>query len=492
MNHRAARPRNLLLALLLVVPLIVGAVVTAAVNLQPGDSWAPGGEAAGAPVAGSAAGIDPADLVDARRAASEAGSQASFLSTGTGELSDGTGQLRDGAGELASGVDDAKTGAQELHDGLVQLQSATGQLGAGATRVADGVGSAVDQVLGLGAVQGQILTAIDDIDGELAESDYEGAGELRDQLAGFRDQVEAADLEGSVTDQLTQLKEGSREIANQLAVPGYGFHDGIYSATDGARRLNEGLGALQGGVDEAVTGVNDLDDGAQRIDQMAERNQDKLTEVQRSLPAGQAPAESGGVQAAAESEPMGQLLPMYALLLGALAALGGVAVGFLGRGRRLDLVLGGAGVVALTGVLFALLGQGLTVGGTVVAVGVLALMTAASTGLTLLARRVAGDRWGGMAAMVGAIIQVGLVGWVWQAAASADVGTGWQVIAALTPLHHVTGALSAAGNAGDPTLIWLGGGVLAAVAVLSFVVLGLGRREAAAGGTAADGERATA
>lgn len=467
-----------LIALLAVVPLILGAVYLAVAGPGLERSWSDAAHPAGAPVAQGPAGVDPAELVDARRAASEAGTQAGFLTTGTDELTSGTGQLRDGAGDLAAGTEEAKAGAQELHNGLVQLQAATGQLGDGATQVADGVGSAVDQIVGLGAVQGQILTALDDIDGKLADSRDPQVGKLRRDLAGFRGQVEAVDLTGGITDQLTELKEGSREIANQLAVPGYGFHDGIYSATDGARQLNEGLGALQGGVGEAVDGVSQLDDGAQRIDQMAETNKDQLNTIQRSLPAVQAPAQGEGVQAAAESEITGQLAPMYALLIGALAALGGVAAAYIGRGRWLDLLLGGVGVVVLSGVLFGLLSQGVEAVGVAAGVAVLALMTAASAGLTLLARCVAGDRWGAVFTMVWSIVQVGLVGWVWQTASRTEIAVAWEVIAALTPLHYVTGALSAVGNAGAPQLVWLGAGVLAAVAVLAFAAVGLGRRNA--------------
>lgn len=476
MTRRAARFRSFLLALLLLVPLIIGAVITATADLQPARSWS-AGEPAAAPAADSPASIDPAELVDARRAASEAGTQAGFLTSGTEELSEGTGQLRDGADELAVGVEEAKTGAQQLHNGMIELQAATGQLGNGATELADGVGGAVDQIVGLGVIQGQILTAIDTLDEDLADEDEPRIQDLRRDLAGFRDQVATVDLGGGITDQLNRLKDGSREIANQLAVPGYGFHDGMYSATDGARQLNEGLGMLQGGVGEAVDGVDQLDDGAQRIDQMAQTNQDQLTTVQRSLPAVQAPA----ADATEESvDPAASLAPMYALLIGALAVLGGVAVGFIGRGRWLDILLGIVGVVALSGVFFALLAQGFGTANLAVAIGLLTLMTTASTGLTLVLRRVAGDRWGGVLSMAGAIIQVGVVGWVWQTAAGADIGTIWQVIAALTPLHHITGALAATGNAGDPLLVWLGAGVLAGVALVAFVAVALGRRRAAA------------
>lgn len=487
MNHRAARTRSLLLALLLVIPLIVGALLTATADLRPENSWVAAEEPPGAPAAGDPTGIAPAELVDARRAASEADAQAGFLATGTGELVDGTGQLREGAGDLVGGVDEAKGGAQQLAEGMVQLQAATGQLGTGASQVADGVAVAVEQVAGLSAIQMQLIQAIDGINTELEKSKVPEAKEIRNQLAGFRTQVEAFPLSGENADQLDQLRTGARDLANQLAVPGYGFHDGVYSATDGAQRLNEGLGQLQGGVGTAVDGVDELDEGAQRLDQMATATQDKLGNVQRSLPAVQPPARGAGAAdgqpvAAAHIVESNSLVPMYALLIGTLAALGGIAVGYLGTGagRWIDRILGGVGVITLGGILYALLAQGLTPLALAAGVAVLALMTAASAGLTLIARRVAGDRWGGLLAIFGAIVQVGLVGWVWKTAAVAEVSTVWGVIASLTPLHYATAALTSTGNSGDPTMVWLGVAVLAAVAVISFVVLRGGRREAAA------------
>ena len=153
--NRKVGTRALLLALVLIVPLVIGAVVATVSEWQPAEAWSQ--EQAGAPSDGT---IDPAELYDVARALSEANAQAGFLANGAQQLADGTGELKDGAGELGGGVDKLAGGSQELYDGLIQLQSGTAQLGNGATELADGVGGAVDQVIGLGVVRGQILQAL--------------------------------------------------------------------------------------------------------------------------------------------------------------------------------------------------------------------------------------------------------------------------------------------------------------------------------------------
>lgn len=462
MSHSVARPRNLLLALLLVVPLLIGATVAAAMNLQPAATWSAAGEPAGAPVADSPAGVDPAELVDARRAASEAGSQAGFLSSGTEELVDGTGQLREGAGELAEGVRAAQSGSEELRQGLVELQAGTGQLGQGATQVADGVAEAVEQVTGLSAIQVQLLGAIDEITDGLAEEGSPEAREVREQLIGFRDQVEAFPLDGEAVDQLNELRDGAREISNQLNVPGYGFHDGIYSATEGTRELAVGMGELAAGVDEAVSGVTDLDDGAQQIDRMAEQNSERIDTVQRSLPAVQPTA---GVEET-EVEVQSALPPMYALLIAAMLSIGGTALAWgartsTGKRRWFGMTAATFGLVAIGGMLLALLASGMGVANALLSGGVLLLTVLSAAVMTAVMLRLFGTLGGGIIAGLGVILQIGVVGWVWQAASGTELGLLWQTVVHLMPLHYATAGLTALGNAGSGTVLWLALGVLA-------------------------------
>lgn len=472
--------RSRILALLALVPLLIGAVIVL-LGMTVDRSWSAAGEEspAGAPVAAAPGGADAAQIAQAQKAAANASAQAGMLSTGTGQLAEGTGKLREGAGELGGGVREAQDGASQLAEGMRQLQAATGQLGGGATELADGVGGAVDQVVGLGAVQGQLLEAVDNLDRELAASSDPRAGELRGQLGDFRRQVENVDFGGEITSQLTRLKDGSRELANQLAVPGYGYHDGIYQATEGAKQLDQGLGQLGGGVDEAVNGVNQLDDGAKRVDGMAATNKDRVNDVRRALPATQAAASAQGAEATGEEAATGSsLAPVYALLIGALAALGGLAAGLMYLARSREAWLVGAGTVLSAAALFWVL-SGAGVVAVLAAAGILALLTAASAAVALVGVVALGRTVAAPLLVVAAVVQVGLVGWVWKTAASSDPTIVWQAVSGLTPLHWGTGALTAAGNGADATVAWTGAAILAAVLVLAWLAIGSARREPA-------------
>lgn len=451
--------RHLLVVLLLLVPLVVGAAVAAATHLDPASAWSSGEEPAAAPAA-PAAPVPAAtpELVDARRAAGEAGAQAGFLTTGTGELVDGVADMKTGAEALPGQFNEAVTGAQQLHQGLVELQAGVGQLGAGAGEVADGVGGAVDQVIGLGALQGQLLEAIDATVADLDGVKDPDVVEARAQLLDLRGQVELIRLDGPVAEQLQALKDGSREIANQLGVPGYAFHDGIYSATRGAQDLSYGLTQAQDGVGEAVDGVAALQEGAQRVDDMATRTQDRITAVQRALPASPAPV--GEVEEAVEPA----LSPLFALLIAALVMVGGT---FAGASRRRWVLVATTVGLTAAGVLLlwlmapastpAMLGWSTVV----LALGVVAAAvgTRALTGLL-------GVAGGAAAAGMLGLVQLGVVGWVWKTLTTSDVPAVWQIAANLSPLGWATSGLTVAGNDGSLGALWLSLGVLAAVGVI--------------------------
>lgn len=270
-TSRPSHTRGILLCILLILPLLAGAAIAGVTGWDPARAWS--SEGTGAP---SAANADSAALSDAARAASEAQAQAGFLKSGTGQLATGTGKLKEGADGLGGGVDKLSSGSQELYDGLVQLQSGTAQLGNGATEVANGVGAAVDQIVGLKVVQGQLLQAIDGTVKDLEGNNSAEARNIKSQLADLRVQVNNFQLDQNLTDQLTRLKEGSREISNQLAVNGYGYHDGVYKAVEGAKQLNDGTKQLDAKVDEALSGVKQLDDGAKKVDGMAKQNHSKV------------------------------------------------------------------------------------------------------------------------------------------------------------------------------------------------------------------------
>lgn len=439
--------RRLLLAFILALPLIGGATYSAIETMDPSRAWSTPEDPAAAP--GSA------DLVPARRAAGEASSQAGFLSGGAAELSRGAAQLADGQAALAEGGHSATAGADQLASGMTQIQAGTGQLGDGAVKVADGVQKAVDQVQGIGLVQMQIVKEIDRVSAELEKDPSPKAAEFRKQLAGFRAQVETFKLDGAMVDQLSQLRSGSREIANQLAVPGYGYHDGIYTATKGSKELAAGLHELDAGLAQANTGAGQLRDGAVKVEGMATKNKEKIGAVQRALPADVAPA---------AEKPAPTLIPLLGFLISALVMVG----------CSLTSRWGLAAVLALGAIASLVMATALT---PLVAAYLLAGVLVSGLAAALLARGLVaafGPRWGSYAIWGSLLLQVGVVGWVWKLASRADVSPALNTAASLLPMHYSTAALTSAGNSGSMLVFGLSLGVLAALAVCGFAVQRLG------------------
>lgn len=453
-----------LLSATLLLPLIGGAAASAALGWTPATTWsAHQGEATGAPLATPGG----ADLVEARRAAGEAAAQAQLLTSATGQLKDGTGRLADGGTKLADGTRAAADGSAQLADALVQLQAGTGQLGDGATEIANGVGMAVDQVVGINAVRGQLLTAIDGTLKDLEKDKSPEANDILSQLGDLRNQVNNFSLEPAMVEDLKRLKDGSRELSNQLDVPGYAFHDGIYAATKGAKDLNAGMGELRAGVDEANKGIKDLDNGAAKVDSMAGVSKDKADGVRRALPAAPAAGQSGQSSAGATAQPAVEhtLSPIVAFLLAALSFLGAALLGLVRglRGWRLVGLL--AALACLPAVGVAVLATGpypLGIGLAAVA-GLLSAL--AGWGAARLLARAFGPA-GEVLVVAGGIGQLALVGWLWKLAAAAQLGTAWNVVAHALPLYWSSAAVTVAGNAGSVPLFAGAAAVLAALATL--------------------------
>ncbi len=466
-------------------------VAAAFAPMNPASTWVPRGaeNASGAPAVYS--GAD--NLVDARRAAGDASAQAGFLTQGTSKLKDGTEELRDGSTELADGISAAKDGADELSQGMIEIQAGTGQLADGATRLADNVGGAVDQVVGFDAIRGQVLAAIDDTLEGTRDSNDPDVKELRRQLEDLRTQVDTAELPEDWTNQLTELKDGSRELANQLSTPGYAYHDGIYDATNGASDLAEGLGEMDDRVGEAKDGVNKLADGAAKVDDMATNTKDRIGDIQRALPAAApvagaagsgAAGGAGGAGADGESSISSSLPPLAAMLVSALAVLGGLAAALAAYGvRRSRWTVLGLGTLLAAGagtILVTILGTGLTPLAIALTGLALALGTLASAGVTWILRDAFGELGGTATAGILALAQTGVVGWVWSRAATGDVDGIVRALSSAMPMHWSTSAISAAGNNGSATAMWTGIGLSALLAVLGIVAMRASRPAAAA------------
>ena len=423
---------------------LLALVVGVFLPMNPADTWANAGrdaEVSGAPQVG------PDNLGDARRAAGEAGQQAKVLKEGAGQLAAGIGEAQGQTQQLIDALAAAQSGSQQLADGMVQLQAGTGQLGAGATQLADSIGEIVGQVSGFEAVRGQVVGAIDRSLEELKDAKDPEAVKARESLKDLRAQAETAQLPPDVVAKMNQLRDGSRDLANQLAVPGYGYHDGIYTATNGSAELAAGLRELQTQTGQATGGIDELVAGVEKINQMAGMNADKVGAVRAALPV---PAVAPG---AAGAEPVGPTLaPVAAMLLAAMAVLGGTALAaawFASRGRWWILSAGSVVLAAAGTILAGVIGSGFGVQEYGVAFIGLLLGTLASAGLASVLSRAFGAGVGLGSAGVLALVQTGLVGWVWRTATTAQVDSVWVALSQAAPMHWVSTAVSAAGNGGD-------------------------------------------
>lgn len=435
-----------LLALLLLIPLAVGTFF--ATDLA--STWSKEEEGAPVPM------VSGADLVPARRAAGEASTQADFVKRGTQELLDGSTKLSDGMGELSSGASTASSAATQLSQGMTQLQAGTAQLADGATRVADGVEEAVGYVNQIGIVQQQLLTMIDETDADLAKNPLPDAKQARARLAEVRPQVENFEFDATVVDQLAALRSGSREVANQLGQNGAQYHDGIYTATQGAQQLAQGLGQLEGGVSEAKQGADDLKAGAERVDGMAQKSTDSIKGTARAIPV--LPV----VNEEENEKPDTFLPPLYSFLVSLVVLLAAAFVGL----TRLPLwwkVGSNVAIVGLGLILVWLLGTAvspLALGGIAL---VLALTAAVGTLTATLLTRYFGQVGYGIV-LAGTLFQAGITGWVWESLTSGGAARWAQALAGIMPLNYPTAAITALGNGGNQVLLWTGIGVLVALA----------------------------
>ncbi|QPK83387.1 hypothetical protein G7Y29_00725 [Corynebacterium qintianiae] len=439
--------------------------------MAPASTWSSGESATGAPTVTPG----PDGLVDARRAAGEAAAQASLLTTGTGQLKDGVVQLDEGSAQLIDGISAANSGAQELSTGMVQLQAGTGQLASGATQVADAVGGVVDQVVGFEVVRGQVISTIDSTLEKLKDSREPDVVAAREALQGLREQARTAELPADVVSQLNELKNGSREVANQLSVPGFAYHDGVYSATNGAAELASGLGELDGGAGQAKDGIAQLREGSEKLDGMATQTSDTIDTVRRAIPAPAPVAAASGT--ADEDAPASALAPLAAMLIAALITVGGFGMaGAAGYARRNRwwIVAAGTGLLTVSGlVLVMVLGISLPPAAVLISALALAVASLASAGLTWMLMSTFGNAAGLGAGAALSVLQIGLVGWVWKSAAAGAVSDIVAASSGAAPMHWLTTALSAAGNGGSVAAMWTGVGLSAVVAALG--LMGLNR-----------------
>lgn len=444
--------RRILAAILLALPLLLGAITASAANLDIASSWNDSEEEQGAP----AAVADQEAIRSAHQAASQAVSQSSFLLMGTQQLVEGVGQLVAGADQLADGTSTAAEAAAALSQGMVQLQAGTDQLGSGATQLADAIDEAAAAGAGVEAVRGQIVQAIDDALADLRKNDDAESQEMISALQDLRQQAATYSLDEDILSDLREAQQGARQLANQLAVSGYAYHDGIYEATQGAQQLASGLAELDAGVGQAVDGINELEDGATQVDDMANTTSNRIKEVQRSLPT---------VSTATEGEAPSQLLsPLYAFFIAGFVMF---AATTWRRGSWILSVISLLAIAILAAGLVAIVGTNISAASAVVVGVIAAIALVAAAAATTAAMGIFGTVAGGAIALVLLALQAAFVGWVWNEAATQTVSNGMEFLVRLFPLHYATAAISTVGNGIWSTGLWISVGVLVAFAVVA-------------------------
>ncbi|WP_433667640.1 YhgE/Pip family protein [Nocardia sp. CA-136227] len=199
-------------------------------------------------------------------------------SKGATQLAQGTAQLADGSGQLSTGLDEAATGAtqlvagtRELHTGTVQLAdgarelvTGTDQLGTGATQIRDGVDQVITPLLDALEPAGKLAAQLNPLLDELSKNPDPSLADAATQLKGLIGQAHPGDPD-SLVSQLTQLRDGTKELARQLTDPKAEYRAGVLALADGSTQLRDGAVQLGAGATELSTGLRQLADGGHEL-----------------------------------------------------------------------------------------------------------------------------------------------------------------------------------------------------------------------------------
>lgn len=505
MRSRKGRIRRTLLSLLLVLPLIVGAAYLGWAGVGPSAAWTADGDGQARSAPGPVPGIDVAQVQEARRALGDANTRAGFLDMGMGRAEDGIGELSEGGTALVDGTGQIRSGAAELASGMTRLQAGTAELGNGARDLAAGATAMSDSVGMVSVAAGQVGAALGPALESLRASNDPAARDAVMDLESLERQLAMIDFD-AIAGEARTMADGANELSNQLNSPGAAYRDGVYSATRGATQLRDATAELDDGARELDGGLTELERGSGRLRDQVEDTTGAIREAQRVMPVPTvdqlAAAGLGAEDADGEAAPRATLAPTLAFVVSALVMLGASALWLIGRpGRWSDPdrparlrwlpgapMLGAlAGIVAVGAVVLFIMADGMDLLRGATSILVLGLAALAATALARAVLVVFGGTWGRVALLLGMVLQVGFIGWVWRTAAGTATGetelaTAWGAIAALLPLHHPTAALSALGNDGSATLWGVSAGVLLALVVIGALIerFGAGRRTAAA------------
>lgn len=226
----------------------------------------------------------------------EAGAGAAQLAAGTGELADGAQQLTAGfdeaiagAAQLGAGTGELRAGAAELAAGAGELLAGTDELGAGAVQLRDGVGEILTPVLDTLHTTDQLAAELTPLLDRLAASSDGALSGAAAQVRALLDQIDRTNSAG-ITGQLTELRDGTRELARQLTAPDAEYRAGVLALADGSAQLSAGTVELDNGMSELSAGLGQLADGARQVSDGTRQLDDGARELETGLRDGSAEA----------------------------------------------------------------------------------------------------------------------------------------------------------------------------------------------------------
>ncbi|WP_040701658.1 YhgE/Pip domain-containing protein [Nocardia vinacea] len=230
-----------------------------------------------------------AGLSDASQGVSQAASGSNQLADGSAQLATGLDQAFVGATTLVDGTGQLRAGTAQLATGATQLVGGTDQLGSGAVQIQDGVDQIVTPVLAVLDPLDQLTTELAPVLDQLANSSDPSLTAAATQLRALINQVRRADP-SSITAQLAQLHNGTRELARQLTDPHADYRAGVLALANGATQLRDGSTAIDHGMNELATGIRQLSVGGHQLQSGAAQLNDGMRQLDVGLRDGSAAA----------------------------------------------------------------------------------------------------------------------------------------------------------------------------------------------------------
>lgn len=215
------------------------------------------------------------------------------LSDGSQTLADGLGTAREGAATLADGSHRLSAGIQQATDPLLKLTDDLGSMGfdpnaagAAATRLSGNIKTVSDRLASLNVNYQQAAGIVNQVVDGLRSNPDPAVRGLGDTLAGAQRLLDVKGLDPATDEGLTQLRNNSQQLENDLADPGSGLRTFVAHALDGGLKadlitLRNGASDLDAGAHKLSDGLVQLADGGNQLKNGAEQLATGLGEADR-------------------------------------------------------------------------------------------------------------------------------------------------------------------------------------------------------------------